>query len=135
MKTYSLYICQQCGYKSPSFLGKCTNCASWSSLVETVEKNNKSVSWSKKQKRERSQTVEVVRLDSVKTSKIAQISCNSHEIDQVLGGGLIPGSVILLAGDPGIGKSTMTIQILSHIGGLYVSGEESAQQVKMRAER
>jgi len=134
VKSHSQFICQQCGYKSPSFLGKCPSCDSWNSLVETVEKEAGS-SWTKGNKRERLAGVSSLRLESVATKKVSRISSGIKEFDQVLGGGIVPGSLILLAGDPGIGKSTLTFQILSQVGGLYVSGEESAEQVKMRAER
>lgn len=132
------FVCQQCGYKSPSFLGKCPNCGTWNSLVETVERDTAgpSTSWrTKVNKKERGTKLAVVRLNQVKTTQVSRIDTGVAEIDQVLGGGLVPGSVILLAGDPGIGKSTLTLQILANIGGLYVSGEESAQQVKLRADR
>ncbi|MBM3283246.1 DNA repair protein RadA [Candidatus Gottesmanbacteria bacterium] len=135
MKSQSSFICQQCGYKSPSFLGKCPNCGTWNSLVETIEKEVRPPSWSKVNKRERSANLVPVRLASIKTTKVKRVSSGIKEVDQVAGGGLIPGSVILLAGDPGIGKSTLTLQIISNVGGLYVSGEESAEQVKLRAER
>lgn len=134
MKTFTQYICQQCGYKSPSFLGKCPSCGTWNSLVETIEKEVGS-SWGKGVKRERQSVVSALKLESVQTRKVARISSGIREFDQVVGGGIVPGSLILLAGDPGIGKSTLTFQILSSVGGLYVSGEESAEQVKLRAER
>lgn len=150
MKTRSQYVCQQCGYKSPSFLGKCPNCGSWNSLVETIEKEVRSLSWGNKNKRERQTQSEMVLLNNVKTKKVGRIGTGIREVDQVLGtsassvqegsrslgnAGFVPGSIVLLAGDPGIGKSTLTLQIISKIGGLYVSGEESAEQVKLRAER
>lgn len=138
IKIHTQYICQQCGYKSPSFLGKCPNCHTWNSLVETIERQE-NPAWAKKNRRENREDVLVSRLDSIKTAKVQRISTGIREVDQVLGGGesagLVPGSVILLSGDPGIGKSTLTLQILSYIGGLYVSGEESAEQVKLRAQR
>ena len=135
MKSHSQYICQQCGYKSPSYLGKCPNCDTWNSLVETVERDEKGPSWSKAGKRERGTGIFASKLDQIRTAKVSRLSSGISEFDQVVGGGLVPGSVILLAGDPGIGKSTLTFQILSFVGGLYVSGEESAEQVKLRAER
>ncbi|MBI4991467.1 DNA repair protein RadA [Candidatus Gottesmanbacteria bacterium] len=134
MKTKSSFVCQQCGYKSPSFLGKCPSCGTWNSLVETIEKEVGS-SWGKGVKRERQSVVSALRLESVATKKVSRITSGIKEFDQVVGGGIVPGSLILLAGDPGIGKSTLTFQILSQVGGLYVSGEESAEQVKLRAER
>ncbi len=137
MKVRSQFICQQCGYKSPSFLGKCPNCDNWNSLVETIEREEAS-SWGKGgkvNKRSRDVTTQVSKLSTVVTSKVARITTGISEIDQVLGGGLVPGSLVLLAGDPGIGKSTLTLQIISNIGGLYVSGEESIEQVALRADR
>src|SRR3989338_11037982 len=115
MKSRSQFVCQQCGYKSPSYLGKCPNCDSWNSLVETVEHEVKSPSWSSKNKRSSERgMVSVSRLDTVKTTVVNRISTGIAEVDQVLVGGnlgLVSGSLILLAGDPGIGKSTLTLQI------------------------
>lgn len=115
-------------------MGKCPNCDSWNSMVETLEKDTKSPAWGKN-KRERKEGVKAVSLKTVQTAKVARITTWIKEVDQVLGGGLVPGSLILLAGDPGIGKSTLTLQMISNVGGLYVSGEESAEQIKLRAER
>lgn len=92
-------------------------------------------SWGKKNTREKKLNNQAVRLTSVVTTKVNRLSTGIKEVDQVLGGGLVPGSLILLAGDPGIGKSTLTLQLIAHIGGLYVSGEESAAQIKLRAQR
>ncbi len=139
MKSHSQYICQQCGYKSPSFLGKCPNCGNWNTLVETVEKEVRGSSWVSRNKRERQKNTEATLLSKVKTTKVGRILTGIKEVDQVLGGesnmGLVPGSLTLVAGDPGIGKSTLTLQIIAKVGGLYVSGEESVEQVKLRAER
>lgn len=135
MKSKSSFICQQCGYKSPSFLGKCPECGAWNSLVETLEKEGKGPSWGKVNRRERKDGAGVFPLKNIQTAKVNRILTGIREVDQVLGGGLVPGSLILLSGDPGIGKSTLTLQIISNVGGLYVTGEESAEQVKLRAER
>lgn len=135
MKSRSSFVCQQCGYKSPTFLGKCPECGAWNSLVETVEKESRGPSWTKANRRERSSVVIPLELNTIKTTKVARISTGIGEVDQVLGGGLVPGSVVLLSGDPGIGKSTLTLQIVGKSGGLYVTGEESAEQVKLRAQR
>jgi DNA repair protein RadA/Sms len=143
MKNRSQFICQQCGYKSPSFLGKCPECNNWNSMVETPDKEEKSSSWSNANRRERNKHAVISNLNNVETAKVSRIQTGIREVDQVLGGnltgvkgsGFVPGSLVLLAGDPGIGKSTLTLQIISDIGGLYVSGEESAQQIKLRAER
>lgn len=133
-KQHSQFICQQCGYKSPSFLGKCPNCGTWSSLVETVERESSSRMWGKVNKRSAGNN-HLSPLTDIKTAKFSRISSGMKEIDQVLGSGFVPGSLVLLSGDPGIGKSTLTLQIISAVGGLYVSGEESAEQIKLRAER
>lgn len=134
-KTHSQFVCQQCGYKSPSFLGKCPNCDAWNSLVETIEAE-KSSPWAKVNKRERKVKVVPVKLNTVRTADFKRISSGIMEVDQVLGGvGFVPGSVVLLSGDPGIGKSTLALQILANIGGLYVAGEESQEQVSLRAAR
>ncbi|MBI2617808.1 DNA repair protein RadA [Candidatus Gottesmanbacteria bacterium] len=134
MRSRSDFICQQCGYKSPSFLGKCPNCGAWNSLVETVERKESASLWGKN-KRVKKEGNKAIELSKVATAKVERISSRMKEFDQVLGGGIVPGSLILLAGDPGIGKSTLTLQLISTIGGLYVSGEESAEQVKLRAKR
>ncbi len=139
----SEFICQQCGYKSPSFLGRCPSCDTWGSLVETIEEST-SVSWGKGKNVTRTPRLsKITPLSNIRTRVLKRVSTGISEVDQVLGketelgknGGFVPGSLVLLAGDPGIGKSTLTLQILSHIGGLYVSGEESVDQLKLRAER
>lgn len=120
-------------------MGKCPNCESWNSLVETIEKDERRTSWTGKNRRERQKTVEMTLLTNVKTAQVGRIKTGIKEVDQVLGGennqGLVPGSLTLIAGDPGIGKSTLTLEIIAKTGGLYISGEESAEQVKLRAER
>lgn len=103
--------------------------------MESVETYQNGPAWVKKNKRDRVFGNKAIQLSSVKVSKVNRITTGIKEVDQVLGGGLVPGSLVLLAGDPGIGKSTLTLQIISNIGGLYVSGEESPAQVKLRAER
>ena len=94
-----------------------------------------SPAWGKKNKRDKKSNNQAVKLTSVLTTKVNRVSTGIKEVDQVLGGGLVPGSLILLAGDPGIGKSTLTLQLIAYIEGLYVSGEESAAQIKLRAQR
>lgn len=104
--------------------------------METVEKKTAAPSWSGARQRERTAGVATVsRLSDVATARVARMHTGIEELNQVLGGGLVPGSLVLLGGDPGIGKSTLTLQLLSHVGGLYVSGEESPQQVRLRADR
>lgn len=131
-KLTSSYVCQQCGYVSPQWLGKCPSCDTWNSLVETViEARSKN----EKGRTLRNSNNKPQRLSEVSLKETKRISASLEELDRVLGGGIVPGSVILLAGDPGIGKSTLLLQVCAKLSGLYVSGEESVYQVKIRAER
>lgn len=134
MKLRSLFVCQQCGYESPQWYGKCPNCDTWNSLVETVKDvsivNSKQLTVSS-----RRGTIKPLRLSDVKHIEKNRLKSGFTEFDRVMGGGIVPGSVTLLAGDPGIGKSTLLLHVLARVGGLYVSGEESAEQVKLRAKR
>src|SRR3990167_5289297 len=132
MKLRSSYVCQQCGYETPSWYGKCPNCGEWNTLVETVKEEVKSQTSKVKSL---SQNAKVVKLSDVRHIEKNRVKSGFGEFDRVMGGGIVPGSVTLLAGDPGIGKSTLLLHVLSKIGGMYVSGEESAEQVKLRAKR
>lgn len=134
-KTQTKYICQQCGYESTGWLGKCPNCGSWNSLVETITLAGKD-----KDKGNRRETrATPVRLGEVEKKQFARMPIGIPELDRALGGGLVAGQVVLVAGEPGIGKSTLLLQAAAKVGSgtkvLYVSGEESAQQIAMRAER
>jgi len=133
MKTRTSYVCQQCGYNSGQWLGKCPGCDSWNSLVETIE----SFKYAKTQRlKERSGvSTNPIKLSEVIKKDTKRVSCGVGEFDRVLGGGIVPGQVVLLAGEPGIGKSTLLLELVARLGGLYVSGEESPQQVKIRADR
>lgn len=139
----SVYICQQCGFQSPQFLGKCPQCQSWNSLVEQVSKGSTSIA-------RQVNASEVVYLKDIDQGNHQRLSTSIGEFDRVLGGGIVTGSIILVSGDPGIGKSTLLTQLALNINQrldvrseklndplnvLYVSGEESAQQIKIRAER
>ena len=138
MKTKTMYICNECGYQTPKWMGKCPGCNAWSTLTETIVDESSTASGIKKTKKS-------VSLNQIK--KINEITydneqrCNTGigELDRVLGGGLVKGSLILVGGDPGIGKSTLLLQICENVGKdkkiLYVSGEESEKQIKLRAER
>ncbi len=140
-KSKTVFYCQKCGYQSPRWLGRCPDCESWDSLVEEAlpEKNAEEANrWIAKPQSESNRS---------KPQPISEVTANvgSHfktglsELDRVLGGGVVPGSVVLIGGDPGIGKSTLLLQALSHASpaqkALYVSGEESAEQIKLRADR
>ncbi|MBI3282957.1 DNA repair protein RadA [Candidatus Curtissbacteria bacterium] len=132
-KTHSQYVCQQCGYSQVGWAGKCPNCGSWGSLVETIVSQSRLKS--DKAGKKLAQT-RPISLASVPTRYTSRISTKISELDRVLGGGLVPGQVILIAGEPGIGKSTLLLQVGDKLGNiLYVCGEESASQIKIRAQR
>lgn len=135
-KSKSVYVCQQCGADSPKWLGKCPQCGEWNTYVEEIVSKDNSpkvnlggLEMTKKKP---------VRLHEVETSEEARIDTSSNELNRVLGGGLVPGSLVLIGGEPGIGKSTLVLQVVLNLKGkktLYVSGEESVKQLKLRAER
>ena len=136
VKARSKYVCQQCGTSYPKWSGKCENCGAWNSLVEqTPVAEGKSAVARSAGKKIEAERIRDVRVDKVST----RINTGFLDLDNVLGGGLMPGGVVLVAGQPGIGKSTILMQIASYISKgkkvLYASGEESASQVKLRAER
>lgn len=130
MKLRTSYLCQQCGFETQSWLGKCPNCDTWNSLIETV----KNVRGSHQSSVVRSQN-KPQKLSDVKHIEKNRLKSGFIEFDRVMGGGVVSGSVTLLAGDPGIGKSTLLLHILGAVGGVYVSGEESPEQIKLRAKR
>src|SRR3989344_6137488 len=132
MKTRSSFVCQQCGYETPQWYGKCPNCGEWNTFVETVREEGKRQTENGKRG---IQSAKPQKLSEVKHIEKNRLKSGYGEFDRVMGGGIVPGSVTLLAGDPGIGKSTLLLHVLSKIGGMYVSGEESAEQVKLRAKR
>lgn len=134
-KKKSSFVCQNCGYKSAKYLGRCPNCGEWSSFVEEVEVQevkNQRVSMTGKRSKP-------LKLDEVELFDTPRIETDLDEFNRVLGGGVVPGSLVLIGGDPGIGKSTLLLQVSTQLASrgrvLYVSGEESAQQIKLRAER
>ena len=131
MKSRSSFVCQQCGNESASWFGRCPSCGVWNSLVETLRLRSGQAGTSKSLEK----TISPQLLSSVKSLKRGRISTKFTEFDRVLGGGIVPGAVVLVAGDPGVGKSTLLLATLGKIGGWYVTGEESAEQVKLRADR
>ena len=139
-KIKSAFFCQQCGYETPKWTGKCPSCGAWNSFVEEVVQRDEktkpdAVTWDDDNNKENRKAH---KLDEVVQTNEARMIAPDAELNRVLGGGLVPGSVILVAGDPGIGKSTLFLQLALHwrsITTLYVSGEESAQQIKLRADR
>lgn len=135
-KIKSVYICSQCGYESPKWYGKCPSCNEWNTMNEEIV--DKSSSTVQKTKRV-SKYTRPVSINSIDTTDEQRYFTGSKELDRVLGGGIVKGSLVLLGGDPGIGKSTILLQMCDNLGNelkiLYVSGEESRRQLKLRAER
>ncbi len=133
-KILTKYVCQSCGYVSPRWVGKCPNCESWNTFVEEAQHPLKA----SRKPSGASSNLEPISLADVEREDVPRIRTNFEEFDRVLGGGLVPGSLVLLGGDPGIGKSTlmmqMALQMRDHIV-VYVTGEESVRQIKLRAER
>ncbi|HLD13813.1 MAG TPA: ATPase domain-containing protein, partial [Burkholderiales bacterium] len=132
-KAKSVYVCSECGAQSPKWVGQCAACNAWSTLQETL------VAAPSRTGRIRTGATVAQSLEEVTPQGLARLPTGVSELDRVLGGGLVPGSVVLIGGDPGIGKSTLLIQALAEIGRqatvLYVSGEESADQIALRAHR
>ena len=131
-KAKTVFVCNQCGYESAKWLGKCPACNEWNSFYEEKVVNTTKTA---------SRTVKSVPtlLNNIEGKEIARTSTKIGELDRVLGGGIVKGSLILIGGEPGIGKSTLILEVCDKIEGngkvLYVSGEESAEQVKIRADR
>ena len=134
-KLKNKFVCQECGYESLRWIGKCPSCNSWNSFVEEVYDAK-----AKKLSIADTKDVKVERLIDISISDEERIETGLGELDRVLGGGIVRGSLALIGGDPGIGKSTLAVQIANNISNkehnvLYVSGEESAKQIKMRSDR
>ncbi|MDI6641161.1 MAG: DNA repair protein RadA [Elusimicrobiota bacterium] len=140
-KSKTFFICNNCGYSSPKWQGRCPECNKWNTFVEETRVLGKAegVAGAGAQRRLTEFSSEVVKLHEVSTSKVNRLNTNIGEFDRILGGGIMPGSLILLGGPPGIGKSTLMLQVASNLSSnncvLYVSGEESLQQIKTRADR
>lgn len=136
MKSKSVYICNECGYQSPKWLGKCPGCNNWNTLIETIDTPQKTTTAGAIT---RSAVNRPQKIGDVTHNDKTRFSTGIGELDRVLGGGVVSGELILVGGDPGIGKSTLLLQICENAGKtkkiLYVSGEESAEQIKIRAER
>ena len=134
-KTSTVFFCQSCGYESPKWMGQCPGCREWNTFVEeTVEKKSAAKA------HERRAAGGPVCLSSIETKDEERVTTRMQELDRVLGGGIVPGSLVLVGGDPGIGKSTLLLQVCQKLADdghevLYISGEESLKQIKLRAER
>jgi len=132
-KSKTVFVCQSCGAQSPKWIGKCNSCGSWNSFEEEIIQTSIN-SLSKSQS---ISTTKPISLSDIKSEKVTRIDTGIHELNQVIGGGIVPGSVILLGGEPGIGKSTLLLQVAISIKKktLYISGEESPEQIFLRAQR
>ena len=133
----SVYFCQNCGYESSKWMGQCPGCKEWTSFVEEIVDRKGTASASVKKALEEAKPVP---LSAVKSADERRTSTEMKELDRVLGGGIVKGSLVLVGGDPGIGKSTLLLQVCRNLSNknlsvLYISGEESLQQIKIRAER
>ena len=134
-KDKKVFLCNECGYDSPKWAGKCPACGAWNSFVEKSIRKDSAVHVALPGG---GGSARPVLIDEVSTDELPRIDTHDKELNRVLGGGLVPGSLVLLGGEPGLGKSTLVLQTVLRLGDrrvLYVSGEESVQQIKLRAER
>jgi len=134
-KQKTVFVCQNCGYKAPKWLGRCPDCNAWNSFVEEIERT-----FGQERKQRQPALDKPRRIDTISIDKEIRHKTGIREFDRTLGGGVVPGSLVLIGGDPGIGKSTLILQVVQKLAQhglktLYVSGEESLQQIKMRADR
>lgn len=131
-----LFECQHCGLTTPRWMGKCTNCGAWDSFVELSEQQQEVV----KHAKSTSSSAKAISINDIEEEEIFRFSSGNPELDTVLGGGVVPGSLTLIGGSPGVGKSTLLLKVGGDIASsgqnvLYVSGEESSSQIKLRANR
>ena len=140
-KEKTVYVCSACGYETPRWMGKCPGCNAWNTMEEQAPQASVSQAAPVKANKQRGGTgAKALRLDEIPEENAARASTGIGELDRVLGGGVVEGSLMLVGGDPGIGKSTLLLQVSEHLARqgarvLYISGEESARQIKMRARR
>jgi len=137
-KSKTVYVCSSCGYETARWLGRCPDCGSWNTLTEQLQAA--AVTVEKKLKRAPGNDAEALRIDQIPDEAVLRRPSGIDELDRVLGGGIVEGSFVLVGGDPGIGKSTLLTQVCANLSNagvsvLYVSGEESARQIKLRANR
>jgi len=137
-KAKIIYSCIECGASEPKWQGQCPSCMAWNTLIESVEETATTNRYANKYEGLAASS-QLQKISSIKAADIERIPTGIIEFDRVLGGGLVEGGVVLIGGDPGIGKSTLLLQVLCHLGksaqAIYVSGEESPQQIAMRAKR
>lgn len=135
VKTKTTFICQECGYESPKWMGKCPGCGNWNTLVEEITQKNKYEA-----PMGMSKVIKPAAIDDIEIVDEERYSTSIEEFNRVLGGGVVKGSLVLVGGDPGIGKSTLLLQVSNNIADtgkkvFYISGEESSKQIKLRAKR
>ena len=133
-REHSIYVCQACAYESPRWVGRCPNCNAWNSFVE----EKRAAGAAHKRSKRKAGGVEPVAITDIPVAPEPRIRTHIPELDRVLGGGIVPGSVVLVGGDPGIGKSTLMMQLAATVRDLttlYITGEESASQIRLRADR
>jgi len=131
----TVFVCQNCGYKAPKWLGRCPDCSSWNSFAEEPIESGTQEKGARQNLTDMPQRIDAITIDKESRNKTGMA-----EFDRILGGGVVPGSLILIGGDPGIGKSTLILQVVHHLAqnnlkALYISSEESIQQMKMRSQR
>jgi DNA repair protein RadA/Sms len=137
-KSKTIFYCQNCGYESAKWLGKCPSCESWNTFAEEIVSKEPTVKTEWRQETSRQRSNKPRTLNEIESTQDIRWSSGDEELNRVLGGGVVPGSLVLIGGEPGIGKSTLMLQAGLNLKGqkiLYVSGEESEQQLKMRADR
>jgi DNA repair protein RadA/Sms len=136
-KTKTTFFCQNCGSQYAKWQGQCTSCKEWNTIAEEIIQKAETAAWKTNETAAGKRVAKPQRIADISTSTESRMDTKNAELNRVLGGGLVPGSLILLGGEPGIGKSTLMLQVALSLPykTLYVSGEESAQQIKMRSER
>ena len=137
-KLKTAYFCQNCGAQYGKWQGQCHICKQWNTIVEEVVQKEEKPIWQERETTtSRNKAPKYIAVSQISTQQEERLNSNNHELNNVLGGGIVPGSVTLLGGEPGIGKSTLLLQIALNLPyrTLYVSGEESEKQIKMRADR
>ena len=118
-KAKTIYTCTECGASEPKWQGQCPSCMAWNTLVESIEENNTSTNRYANKFEGLTQSSTLQKISSIKAADIARQPTGNSEFDRVLGGGLVEGGVVLIGGDPGIGKSTLLLQVLCHLGDVY----------------
>ena len=136
-KKVNVYFCQSCGYESSKWMGQCPGCREWNTFVEEVVE--KKAAGKVKSVAGGNEELKPTKISEIDMQAKERLQTGFRELDRVLGGGIVPGSLVLVGGDPGIGKSTLLLQVCRNLAEtkeiLYISGEESLQQIKMRAQR